>query len=414
MGLLNGIMPGEWEAQGGLLDTSGGIGNVLNGNNPLFNIGLGILANNNSRNLGQVLGRGIAQGVGQTQQARAFGLQNRRLENIERRENRMDAQLEADLEQTRKRNEAIQRAIEKNPELADLYAIDPKAAIKQAFPNAGDPAEYGLVPQIGVDPQSGQQRFFIQDKSGNTKWLNAAVPPKPQFVAPTEYNPGYWVDPRNPNAQPVPIQTPSQPQSGGYGMPQSQERTDPRAPWANLSSPKQIDEAKQRAYQDASKYIAEIDASVKNYGDTQAQLDRFLELNRKQSTGSLADRSGLPSLDSDKREMEALQAQLAPKVREPGSGTTSDRDIGLYLQGLPGVDKPGDVNTNLINTSRKAYQKALEKQSFYNAYLQEYGHLNGAAELFERDYAANHAKERESKPKQSTMNSGGWSAKRTK
>jgi hypothetical protein len=274
------------------------------------------------------------------------------------------------------------------------------------------------VPQIGLDPKTGEQKYFIQSKDGKTKWLDAAVPPNPQFVAPTEYNPGFFVDPRNPNSAPVPIQTPQQPGMGMYGEEPMPSRVDPRAPWANLRSPKQIDEAKQRTYQDASKYIAEIDASVKNYGDTQAQLDRFLQLNRNQSTGSIADRFGVPSLDSDKREMEALQAQLAPKVREPGSGTTSDRDIGLYLQGLPGVDKPGDVNTNLVNTSRKAYQKALEKQSFYNAYLQEYGHINGAAELFERDYALNHPKAKSGTnanskaAPQSTISSGGWSAKK--
>jgi hypothetical protein len=421
-----GILPGEWEAQGRAAgnDWQSRLGGLLSGDNALFNLGIGILANNNSNNLSEVLGRGVQQGLQQTQQVKQLGLQNRRLSNIERRENRMDAQLDADLEQTRKRNEAIQRAIEKNPELADLYAIDPKAAIKQAFPAAGDPTEYGLVPQKGINPKTGNAEMFIQDKAGNTKWLGIVPPPDYQVFGATEYTGPYAIDKRNPSAMqnlPMPGSMPSQMPSG-YGMPDPMPtRNDPRAPWANVTSPKQVDEVKARTYTEAQKQLDEINAIVRQGGETQAELQRFLDLNRKQATGSLADRTGLPTLDSEKREMEAIQARLAPRVREPGSGTTSDRDIALYLQGLPGVDKPGDVNTNIVKQYKNSYDKALEKQSFYNAYLQEYGHLNGAAELFERDYALNHSGKKsdiKAKPqnsqKKSTISNGGWSATKVK
>jgi hypothetical protein len=382
-----GLMPGESYGipqQAGWQDRIGGL---LSGDNALFNVGLGILANNNTKNTSQVLGRGIQQGMQQTQTAKQLAQQNKRYDAQLKREQRDDKALDA--------QEAAHADFDlKFPQYKGLSRLDPKVAIKLANPEMADPTEYGLVPQKGINPKTNQAEMFIQDKGGNTKWLGIVPPPDYQVFGATDYTSPYAIDKRNPGSVqnlPMPGNIPAQtPMLGQDYKPQA--TTDPRAPWNNLQSPKQIDEAKQRTYTDAQKQLDEVNAIVKQGGDTQAELQRFLELNQGQGTGGLIDRTILPSLDSDKREMEAIQARLAPKVREPGSGTTSDRDIALYLQGLPGVDKPGGVNKNIVEQYTKSYQKAQEKQSFYNAYLQEYGHLNGAAELFEKDYQANHPK----------------------
>jgi hypothetical protein len=421
MAFLNGmgLMPGEWtpqQAQVPQQGWEGKLGGLLSGDNALFNIGLGILANNNTKNTGQVLSRGVMQGLQQTQSAKQLSLQNKRFEAQDKRFEREGKQFEQEEEFHRKFD------ID-HPELKGYSRLDPKGAFKVLNPAAADPMEYGLVPQKGINPKTGQAEMFIQDKGGNTKWLGINPPPDYQVFGATEYTSPYAIDKRNPNgvqALPMPGQIPSQtPMLPSGGQEQMPVRNDPRAPWNNLTSPKQVDEAKARAYTDSQKYLEAVNQAVQDGSATQAELQRFLELNRLQATGGIEDRSGLPSFDSEKREMEAIQARLAPKVREPGSGTTSDRDIGLYLQGLPGIDKPGDVNQNIVNQYKSSYTKAQEKQSFYNAYLQEYGHLNGAAELFEKDYATNHPKKStlQTKPKtgkQSTISSGGWSAKKVK
>jgi len=70
MGLLSGLMPGEWDGQGmgggGLFGQPNKMQSMLS--DPMLQIGLGILANNNSKHLGQVLGRGALAGLGNVQQ----------------------------------------------------------------------------------------------------------------------------------------------------------------------------------------------------------------------------------------------------------------------------------------------------------------------------------------------------------
>jgi hypothetical protein len=70
MGIFDSFMPGESYGipSGGLL--GGSYADRLN--DPMLQIGLGILANNNTKNFGQVIGRGALQGIQQTQQARRY------------------------------------------------------------------------------------------------------------------------------------------------------------------------------------------------------------------------------------------------------------------------------------------------------------------------------------------------------
>jgi hypothetical protein len=128
MGLF-GLMPGEWDvpqAQGGWQDRMGGI---LSGDNQLANIGLGILANNNSRNFGEVVGKGALYGMQQTQQNRRYAEdQKYRQAQMKRyeREDSKDAALEA----------SHTDFDTKFPEYKGLSRLNPAAAMKIAYPNA--------------------------------------------------------------------------------------------------------------------------------------------------------------------------------------------------------------------------------------------------------------------------------------
>jgi hypothetical protein len=124
MGLFNNLMPGE--SYGIPTQSQGGMQGLLS--DPLLNIGLGILANNNNRNLGQVLGRGALSGLQNVQQQ----------QQLEQQRKMQDAQTQ-EYERRQKEFDREQKAIEdfkvKFPEYAGAVDLDPKAAIKAAYPN---------------------------------------------------------------------------------------------------------------------------------------------------------------------------------------------------------------------------------------------------------------------------------------
>lgn len=98
--------------------------------NPYLQMGLGILGNNTGHygQLGPALGKGMSQGLQQVQASRQFDQQSK-LYQLKL------AEAQRESEQYQARQEAIRKAAEKNPEFADLYQLDPKAAIKAAYPN---------------------------------------------------------------------------------------------------------------------------------------------------------------------------------------------------------------------------------------------------------------------------------------
>ena len=87
---------------------------------------------------------------------------------------------------------------------------------------------------------------------------------------------------------------------------------------------------------------------------------------------------------ADEKVMQSITSDLAPKKRIAGSGTTSDKDISLYLQSLPSIEKGGDVNQQIREGYRKQYEKANAKLQFMQNYFDQYGHLNGADAIWQQ------------------------------
>ena len=131
MGLLDSFMPGE---SSGIPNQGGLLGNSIN--NPLLQIGLGILANNNSRNLGQVVGKGTLAGIGNIQQAQHLA-QQKKIQDYQMQE----------YVRKQKEYEDQQKALDafklKFPQYGEAVDLDPKLAIKAAYPqlaqNSADP-----------------------------------------------------------------------------------------------------------------------------------------------------------------------------------------------------------------------------------------------------------------------------------
>jgi hypothetical protein len=269
------------------------------------------------------------------------------------------------------------------PNYGDLLALDPADAMKLI---SGAGINSGLEPKVGINPTTGKTGYFVQDQRGATKWLEAGVPDNLQFVPGGDYRAPQVFDKRTgalgpANAQ-VPPMSPSGAQLQSVGeMPPTQ--VDDMAPWAKITSPKEQDAVKGRVYLADSKRLDDAREEIRKGRAIMADLERFGELNRKQATGGLQDRLVPYYFDEDKREMEAIQNRLGPAQRTPGSGASSDRDVRLFLSGIPSVTQEGPVNKNIRDQFEKQLNEVRAELAFKEKYLAEKGYLAGAEESFE-------------------------------
>lgn len=151
-------------------------------------------------------------------------------------------------------------------------------------------------------------------------------------------------------------------------------------PWEGYS-PKNADASRIRESEQAQKRIDGIRQMTTKGEDILTELDRFGQLNRTVSTGS-AWENLTPSWKllhgAEINEMRKIQEKLGPMQRTAGSGSSSDRDVQLYLNSLPSVEDKGNVNKNIREGYKKQYEYATGKATFLENYLSEYGHLRGA------------------------------------
>jgi hypothetical protein len=150
------------------------------------------------------------------------------------------------------------------------------------------------------------------------------------------------------------------------------------APWAaNLSRQDQA-KIQKDMYEEGRKRLAALQGSIADAGSTMDDLNEFGRLNRENSTGSLwqqitPDKSIFRSGPS--MEMAAIQARLAPAQRQAGSGASSDRDVALFLRGLPSLENEGNTNKAIREDYERKYNLALEKANAMQRHLDQYGNL---------------------------------------
>lgn len=130
--------------------------------------------------------------------------------------------------------------------------------------------------------------------------------------------------------------------------------------------------------------------SANMFADVTAQAERFGELNRKTPTGPIYKIPGAKEIgsffDPNISRMDALTARMAPAQRVPGSGTTSDRDLALFMQAIPSVDRMGSGNAGIQDDMRMLTNKRQARAYFLDRYAQQYGTLKGAEEAFARQW----------------------------
>ena len=183
-----------------------------------------------------------------------------------------------------------------------------------------------------------------------------------------------------------------------------------RVPWQGLPQQK-ADEARLRASEQARKKIEENAKVVQQGGNILQDMETFGALNRENRTGEWY--TGIqPGFTKGvaEQEMEAITSRLAPGQRIEGSGTTSDRDISMFIKAVPSIDKKGSVNQSIRDNFAAQYEKSKEKLQFLQNYYDQYGHLNGADTVWEKNYASKFIKGNKSATKQSGAKSSIFNA----
>lgn len=165
--------------------------------------------------------------------------------------------------------------------------------------------------------------------------------------------------------------------SKSYGQNTTNESGNP-PPWSNRPPKEQLD-WQQRAYEQGKKRLEGMQDIISQGQDVMSQLNAFGEYNKSSRTGAGYE-SWQPDFTKgqDEKNMEAITSDLAPKKRIAGSGTTSDKDMTLYLKSLPNIMQPGEVNHSI----RLNYQNQLDnntaKYTFFQNWLNKNGNLNDA------------------------------------
>jgi hypothetical protein len=265
----------------------------------------------------------------------------------------------------------------------------------------------GESPWAKINPEKFTQESVARfAATGNPADLVAATDsPRYQFyqgVPGNDYRPdmppvvfdprtGTWSIAPNPTPQqPLAGRSPTAPAAvppigGSAGSPPPQapaitpEPADPLAPWNGLP-PKRADDVRVREGDRIRRQLDTERENLRPEAVALSKMDQFGTLNRRTATGDALSKT-LPSVSSfvssDKSSMQSLTASMAPREREPGSGSSTDRDMALFVQAVPSIDKEGPVNEAIRNARRAQYNRDVEYINAKEAYFARRGHISG-------------------------------------
>lgn len=149
------------------------------------------------------------------------------------------------------------------------------------------------------------------------------------------------------------------------------------------------------------------------------QAEQFMKYNKDVSTGPILGIPGAQGLRAlgpggDKvQAMQAIAARVAPQMRPIGSGATSDKDMAIYMQSFPGLQKHGNANRNITQDLTQDAAKAAAWASFAEKWGSVRGNLNGAQGAFDQ-FWANRSKSAPSATRSAAPASSGWGIQEVK
>lgn len=147
---------------------------------------------------------------------------------------------------------------------------------------------------------------------------------------------------------------------------------------------------KQLAQGDAGRVnkMAESVDSMRSLGTALEEFQNVLENTNFQTgaaadqrllAGQIADTLGLQRNwtedTSDAEVMRSITNQIAPTLRVPGSGATTDKDINLFLSSLPNITTTPDGNRKIIGYLQRIIQRREQEAEVARSLLESEGSL---------------------------------------
>lgn len=163
-----------------------------------------------------------------------------------------------------------------------------------------------------------------------------------------------------------------------------------RDPYAGMSV-KGREAMQSKLYAQADKMLGDLDSEVSNAKTMANELKRFVELQGSEGVryqqGPFMGR--VMAISDRAQEMDAISSKIVPKMREPGSGATSDFDAKMFQTATVGRTKNPVTNEAIARGYAAASQLMEERAAFMRDYLTVNGHLDGAQNYWRKYVEAN-------------------------
>lgn len=155
--------------------------------------------------------------------------------------------------------------------------------------------------------------------------------------------------------------------------------------------PKTREAARAKTIETATKVLDNLEkaAPESNLQKDISDTGRFLRLNEanEKSTGPFM--GILPSVTEAAKEMDAIGASMARKMREPGEGATSDYDAKMFQRMTLSTSNPYAVNRNIGSAIIAQRNSEISRREFMREYLSQNGTLDGAQKYWNQYLKSN-------------------------
>jgi hypothetical protein len=160
-------------------------------------------------------------------------------------------------------------------------------------------------------------------------------------------------------------------------------------PWTGQTNSRDANKVQAAEIARGGKEVEKDSDAARALALTAQDAKQFLELNQKNSTGGVIDKTGVgrwaKGFSPDYATMEAITSKLTPNARPAGSGSSSDSDMRLFGRATIGVDKPQETNANIAKGIIANAKQQQDYANFRQTYLEQNRTLAGS-ERYWKEY----------------------------
>lgn len=152
-------------------------------------------------------------------------------------------------------------------------------------------------------------------------------------------------------------------------------------PFKNLST-KARTKAIELEQRNAEKRLTELSKVEDDAEELVNDAKKYLILNKKTTNGQV--RGRLPGMNAIDQEADSISDKITPRMRQPGSGSSSDLDVKMFKSAVFNRTKDPIANENLAKAFIAQKQRELERLEFFRRYASVYNSLRGADESWKQ------------------------------